>query len=355
LGAEVQSGDLTNGQIATTVNGDDIIVTLSGGNVFINNAQVTVADIITDNGVVHVLDAVLVPGNTVLDVVVNSADHNTLETAVVAAELASTLSDPFGTFTVFAPTDAAFANLDPALLNDLLNDPTGALADVLLYHVLGAEVQSGDLTNGQIATTVNGDDIIVTLSGGNVFINNAQVTVADITTDNGVVHVLDAVLVPGNTVLDVVVNSADHNTLETAVVAAELASTLSDPFGTFTVFAPTDAAFANLDPALLNDLLNDPTGALADVLLYHVLGAEVQSGDLTNGQIATTVNGDDIIVTLSGGNVFINNAQVTVADITTDNGVVHVLDAVLVPGNTVLDVVVNSADHNTSGNGCSSC
>jgi uncharacterized surface protein with fasciclin (FAS1) repeats len=347
LGAEVQSGDLTNGQIATTVNGDDIIVTLSGGNVFINNAQVTVADIITDNGVVHVLDAVLVPGNTVLDVVVNSADHNTLETAVVAAELASTLSDPFGTFTVFAPTDAAFANLDPALLNDLLNDPTGALADVLLYHVLGAEVQSGDLTNGQIATTVNGDDIIVTLSGGNVFINNAQVTVADITTDNGVVHVLDAVLVPGNTVLDVIVNSADHNTLETAVVAAELASTLSDPFGTFTVFAPTDAAFANLDPALLNDLLNDPTGALADVLLYHVLGAEVQSGDLTNGQIATTVNGDDIIVTLSGGNVFINNAQVTVADITTDNGVVHVLDAVLVPGNTVLDVVVNSADHNT--------
>ncbi|HNQ38352.1 MAG TPA: fasciclin domain-containing protein, partial [Prolixibacteraceae bacterium] len=160
------------------------------------------------------------PDSTVVDVVVNSENHTTLEAAVVAAGLAEALSGD-GPFTVFAPTDAAFAALPEGTIPALLADPTGALADILKYHVLAGSVKSTDLSDGMTATTLLGKDIKVTINANGVFINNAKVTVADIMTDNGVVHVIDAVLIPARTtVVDVVVNSENHTTLEAAVVAA---------------------------------------------------------------------------------------------------------------------------------------
>ena len=350
LGAEVLSSSLTNGQTATTLFGQDITVTIDANGVMINDANVIIADIVTLNGVVHVLDAVILPPNvTVADVVINSAVHTTLETAVIDAGLAGTLSDLAGTFTVFAPTDDAFANLDAAVLSALTSDPTGKLANALLYHVLGAEVLSTDLSDGQTATTLFGQDITVTIDANGVQINGANVTIADIKTLNGVVHVLDAVILPPNaTVADVVINSAVHTTLEGAVIDAGLAGTLSDLTGTFTVFAPTDDAFANLDAAVLSALTSDPTKKLQRALLYHVLGAEVLSSTLTDGQTATTLFDQDITVTVDANGVQINGANVTVADIQTLNGVVHVLDAVILPPNaTVADVVINSAVHTT--------
>lgn len=331
LGAEVLSGDLSDGQTATTINGKDILVTIDNGNVFINNAQVTVVDLQADNGVVHVIDAVLLPPVvTIADVVINSPEHETLEAAVIAADLVTTLSGD-GPLTLFAPTDAAFDALPAGTLDALLADPSGDLTDILFYHVLIGQVESTDLMDGQIATTVNGKDITVTIDNGNVFINDAQVTVADITTDNGVVHVIDAVLIPPTiTVVDVIVNSDEHETLEASVIAAGLAGTLSGE-GPFTVFAPTDAAFDALPAGTLDALLADPSGDLTDILLYHVLGAQVLSTDLSDGQMAATLFGQDITVSINNGNVFINDAQVAVADITTDNGVVHVIDAVLIP------------------------
>ena len=346
LAADVRSTDLVDGQMATTINGKDVTVTINANGVFINDAQVTVADIVTDNGVVHVIDAVLIPPTvTVVDVVVNSPDHTILEAAVIAADLAGTLSGE-GPFTVFAPTDAAFQALPAGTIDALLADPSGALTDILLYHVLAADVRSTDLVDGQMATTINGKDVTVTINANGVFINDAQVTVADIVTDNGVVHVIDAVLIPPTvTVVDVVVNSPDHTILEAAVIAADLAGTLSGE-GPFTVFAPTDAAFQALPAGTIDALLADPAGALTDILLYHVLAADVRSTDLVDGQMATTINGKDITVTINANGVFINDAQVTVADIVTDNGVVHVIDAVLIPPTrTVVDVVVESPDH----------
>ena len=130
---------------------------------------------------------------TVVDIIVGSTVHTTLETAVIAAQLDDDLSGA-GPFTVFAPTDDAFANLDAGVLSALLLDPTGDLAQVLLYHVLGSEVLSSGLTDGQTAPTLQGEDITVTITGGDVFINQAMVTTADIETDNGVVHIIDAVL-----------------------------------------------------------------------------------------------------------------------------------------------------------------
>ena len=285
--------------------------------------------------------------NTVVDVIVNSPDHNTLEAAVVAADLVGALNGT-GPFTVFAPTDDAFAALPAGTVDALLADPQGALTDILLYHVVGANALSTDLMDGMTITTLNGDDVTVTINNDGVFINDAQVTVADIPADNGVVHVIDAVLIPPTTtVVDVIVNSPDHNTLEAAVLAADLAGTLSGD-GPFTVFAPTDDAFAALPAGTIDALLADPQGLLTDILLYHVVGANALSTDLMDGMSITTINGKDVTVTINNDGVFINDAQVTVADITTDNGVVHVIDAVLIPPTvTVVDVIVNSPDHNT--------
>ena len=132
---------------------------------------------------------------TVVDIVVNSEAHNTLETAVLAAGLETTLSGD-GPFTLFAPTDDAFAAVDPAALQALLDDPQGALTDVLLYHALDSDVRSTDLMDGMVVPTINGASVTVAINNDGVFINDAQVTMADIVTDNGVVHVIDAVLLP---------------------------------------------------------------------------------------------------------------------------------------------------------------
>ncbi|WP_010663505.1 fasciclin domain-containing protein, partial [Marinilabilia salmonicolor] len=331
VAAEALSTSLSDGQVITTMLGKDIEVTITGGDVFINGAQVTVADIETDNGVVHVIDAVLIPPTTVVDVINDSPDHTTLETALEAAELDIPLNQT-GPFTVFAPTDAAFDALPAGVLDDLLADPAGDLTDILLYHVVAAEALSTSLSDGQVITTMLGKDIEVTITGGDVFINGAQVTVADIQADNGVVHVIDAVLTPPViTVFDIISASADHTTLETALIEAQLDDDLQGE-GPFTVFAPTDAAFDALPDGVLSDLLSDPTGALADVLLYHVVAGTAMSTSLSDGQNITTLLDEDVVVTLSGGDVYINDAMVTLADIESDNGVVHVINVVLIPG-----------------------
>ena len=139
--------------------------------------------------------------STVVDIVVSSEDHTTLEAAVIAAELADDLSGE-GPFTVFAPTDAAFNALPEGTVAALLEDPTGALADILLYHVVGAKAYSKDLSNGQKIATLNGDEIHIKLKDGKAYIDNAMVTVADIKADNGVVHVIDAVITPAKKMAD---------------------------------------------------------------------------------------------------------------------------------------------------------
>jgi uncharacterized surface protein with fasciclin (FAS1) repeats len=350
LDGVVLSTDLSDGLMATTIQGSDITVTINANGVFINDAQVIAADVMTDNGVVHVIDAVLLPPaaptNTILDIVVNSVDHNTLEAAVLAAGLQGALAGP-GPLTVFAPTDAAFAALPAGTIDALLADPTGLLTDILLYHAVSGVALSTDLTDGMMVTTLEGTDVTVTINANGVFINDAQVIVADIMADNGVVHVIDAVLVPEvtpvtSTVVDIIVNSPVHSTLETAVIAAGLADDLSGD-GPFTVFAPTDAAFAALPAGTIEALLADPTGTLAQILLYHVVAGEALSTSLSDGQTITTLQGADVTVSITGGNVFINNAQVIVADLTADNGVVHVIDAVLTPASSVNESNVQTA------------
>ncbi|TCO09383.1 fasciclin domain-containing protein [Natronoflexus pectinivorans] len=347
-GGKVFSDDLSDGMIVTTVQGQRATITINDDGVFINDAHVVLADLEADNGVVHVIDAVITPGPaTVVDIVVGSDVHTTLATAVTAAGLVETLQGE-GPFTVFAPTDAAFAALPDGLLDDLLADPEGALTNILLYHVAGGKVFSDDLSDGMIVTTVQGQRATITINDDGVFINDAQVVLANLEADNGVVHVIDAVITPGPaTVVDIVVGSDVHTTLATAVTAAGLVETLQGE-GPFTVFAPTDAAFAALPDGLLDDLLADPEGALTNILLYHVAGGKVFSDDLSDGMIVTTVQGQRATITINDDGVFINDAQVVLANLEADNGVVHVIDAVITPGPaTVVDIVVGSDLHTT--------
>ena len=331
LGTTVPSSAVTNGAIVQPLSPTNTLkITATGaGNVYINQAQVTAVDLTTANGVVHVTNGVLLPVETVADIAIDNG-FTTLVTAVVTAELLPALTNPLSNLTVFAPTNQAFQDIA-----DELGVPVAALlglpelSDILLYHVLGTEVPSSAVTNGALVQPLNNANTLkMTVTGaGDVFVNQAQVTAVDITADNGVVHVLDAVVLPLETVADVAIDNG-FSTLVTAVVTAELLPALSDPFSEYTVFAPTNQAFTNLATALntdLNGILALPN--LADILLYHVVGGTVLSTQLTAGPVAT-LEGSDVIVSLSGG-VKINDANVTIADVGADNGVVHVLDKVI--------------------------
>ncbi len=330
-----KSSQLSNGMELTALNGNLLNITVNGRTVGVNDAKVNKANFNIGSSVIHVIDKVIIPTlpvrpETVFEIIENSPNHQILEAAINAAELDGALKGA-GPFTVFAPTDAAFNALPEGTVAALLEDPAGALAQILLYHVVGAKALSTELSNGQMIATLQGKEVKVTIADGKVYINNAMVTVADIEADNGVVHVIDAVLLPPTTtVYDIIKNSEAHNTLEAAINAAKLDGALMGD-GPFTVFAPTDAAFSALPEGTVAALLEDPTGALAQILLYHVVGAKALSTDLSNGQMIATLQGKQVKVTIADGKVYINNAMVTVADIEADNGVVHVIDAVLIP------------------------
>jgi uncharacterized surface protein with fasciclin (FAS1) repeats len=335
LGQEVTAAAITNGQVVstlnTTANGTIYLTKTSTGSVFADQANVTTPNLTTDNGIVHVVNKVLLPVKTVVDVAATN-NFTTLLTAATQEELLPALTDPAATLTVFAPTNDAFDDLAEALgtdINGILALPN--LSDVLKYHVLGAEVVAANVTNGAIVNTLSTVNTLkmTKTTSGSVYANHAMVTLADVDADNGVVHVIDNVVLPVETVVDKAID-AGFSTLVAAVVKAELLPALSDPFDTLTVFAPTNAAFDALALALgtdLNGILALPN--LADVLLYHVTEGNVVSGDLTNGSVEM-LNGDDVVVDITNG-VQINDANVTTADVEADNGVVHVIDAVLLP------------------------
>jgi uncharacterized surface protein with fasciclin (FAS1) repeats len=277
---------------------------------------------------------------TVVDIIVESEIHTTLEAAVIAAELADDLSGE-GPFTVFAPTDEAFAALPEGTVEALLEDPTGDLAQILLYHVVSGKVLSTDLMDGLVVETLNGQTVEVTINDSGIFINDAQVTVADLEAENGVVHVINAVLLPEleeelpETVFDIIADSEIHTTLEAAIIAAELDDDLSSE-GPFTVFAPTDEAFEALPEGVVETLLEDPTGDLAQILLYHVVGDTISSTRLKElrGQDAEieTLNGQSVTVRINSDNIFIDDAEIIIrSDIRAENGLVHVINAVLLP------------------------
>ena len=275
----------------------------------------------------------------IVDTAVADGRFQTLVAAVTAAGLVDTLKGE-GPFTVFAPTDDAFAKLPAGTVESLLlPENKQALTDILLYHVVSGSVLAADVINLESAPTVLGKDVAIKVDMGNVYVNDAQVIITDIQTSNGVIHVIDSVILPPaeeaaapGTIVDIAVGDERFSTLVAAVTAAELVETLNGE-GPFTVFAPTNDAFAALPAGTLDSLLlPENKQALTDILLYHVVAGKVMASDVVGLSAAPTVLGKDASITIKDGNVYLNDTvQVIITDIEASNGVIHVIDAVLLP------------------------
>ncbi|HKJ38246.1 MAG TPA: fasciclin domain-containing protein, partial [Anaerolineales bacterium] len=231
----------------------------------------------------------------IVDTAVADGRFTTLVAAVTAAELVDTLKGE-GPFTVFAPTDDAFAVLPEGTVESLLlPENKQALTDILLYHVVSGNVMAADVVTLESAATVLGKDVAIKVEDGNVYINEAQVIITDIETSNGVIHVIDAVILPPaedammeKTIVDIAVEDGRFTTLVAAVTAADLVETLSGE-GPFTVFAPTDDAFAALPEGTVESLLlPENKQALTDILLYHVVSGNVMAADVVTLESAAT-------------------------------------------------------------------
>jgi transforming growth factor-beta-induced protein len=319
---------LTNGQTLTTVEGGTLTVTVEGGEVRVGGMRVTTADVQASNGVIHLVDGVLLGGLNAVQRATVTPDLSTLVDLVGAAGLASTLASD-GPFTIFAPVNSAFAALDPAQVERLVaSENLPLLQKVLGYHVVPGRIRAADLTDGATVTTVEGSQLTIGLTGG-PRVNGAGIIATDIEVSNGVVHLIDAVLTDHLDLVDVAVLNG-FDALAEAVAAAGLVDALrgdNDGAG-FTVFAPTDAAFA-----ALGTVPSDPA-ALAQVLLYHVVPGTALSGSLSNGQTLTTLEGGTLTVSLGNGVTLQgaqNAARVIATDVRAANGVIHAIDAVLTP------------------------
>jgi transforming growth factor-beta-induced protein len=293
----------------------------------------------------------------IVDTAVAAGGFKTLVAAVQAAELVETLKGA-GPFTVFAPTDEAFAKLPAGTLDDLLKpENKDTLTAILTYHVVPGKVMAADVVKLKSATTAQGGDVTITVEGDAVKVNDANVTATDIECANGVIHVIDAVILPpaaeptpkptpepaakteakpaateeAKDIVDTAVAADGFKTLVAAVQAAGLVETLKGA-GPFTVFAPTDEAFSKLPAGTLDDLLKpENKDQLTAILTYHVVPGKVMAADVVKLKSATTAQGGDVTITVEGDAVKVNDANVTATDIECANGVIHVIDAVILP------------------------
>jgi len=271
----------------------------------------------------------------------SDARFSILVEAVVAADLASTLSGP-GPFTVLAPTNDAFADLltELGLTKQQLLTDKALLTSVLTYHVLAGKVNKADVPVGKAIKALQGGIFKIDAVGAALRVTDgrnrtATIVAADLTTSNGVIHAIDKVLLPANkNVVQTAAGLSDFSILVEAVTAADLGSTLSGA-GPFTVFAPTNAAFA----ALLTELRLSKSALLADkalltkVLTYHVLGAQVLKAEVPIGTPITTLQGDTFTIgaALAIADQRGRSASIVGTDVLTSNGVIHVLDKVILP------------------------
>jgi len=372
LPEQVLATDLNLFEAVKTVEGKNLHVTVWGGVVKVGPSltslsKVTAADNLASNGVAHIIDKVLLPPSSleviatpnIVELAESVPALSTLVSAVVAGDLADTLSSA-GPFTVFAPTNDAFAALPSGVVDSLMKPENKAqLVDILTYHVVPVQVLSKDLAPFQAVKTVEGNKLHIQKWGGQVHVGRSllstdlkKVTAADNLASNGVAHIIDGVLLPpaaptppdpkAKNIVELAQSVPSLSTLVTAVVAGDLASTLSSP-GHFTVFAPTNDGFGKLPKGTVHALLKpENKDTLVDILTYHVLPSQVLSTDLVSFQRVGTVEGKNLRVYKSKENVVRVSPDdthfntVTAADNKASNGVVHIIDGVLFAPSQVL-------------------
>ncbi|MFT5276464.1 MAG: transforming growth factor-beta-induced protein [Glaciecola sp.] len=325
------------GNNVETASGAEIPLSVNTNNdrITFGGANVVTPDVYASNGIIHVLDMVVVAdvvvppaGENIVEVAAANDSFSTLVAVLQATGLDAVLADESGVqFTVFAPTDAAFALLGQDTIDALLAD-TDTLENILLYHVISgsAVLQDAAVTVAQsgdnIITMANEQSAALSFVDSTLYVNSSAVSSTDVVANNGVIHVIDQVILPpgmrGEPTLNIVETAlADENfsTLVTALQAADLVDTLADETATFTVFAPTNAAFDKIEDSALEGLLMD-TDALAGVLLQHVVsGAEITAlqAYAANGANVDTVAGNDVTVRLVNFNQAVNDDNAEVA------------------------------------------
>ena len=267
-------------------------------------------------------------GKSIVEVAQAAGSFNTLLAAAGAAGLSETLSSD-GPYTVFAPTDEAFAKLPEGTVEALLKEPA-KLRNILLYHVVPGLVNAKDVVKLRSAKTALGQSVQISAEDG-VRIDNAKVVKTDIEASNGVIHVIDRVILPKD-IVGVAANNGQFSTLVAAIKAAGLAETLSSG-GPFTVFAPTNDAFGNLPDGTLENLLKpENKKQLQEILKYHVVPGNVSAEQAMKLSKAQTVQGEDLTLSNSHKDgLKVDNASVIASDILALNGIIHVIDAVLLP------------------------
>jgi len=333
LEGTVESTQIASQQDAVTEQGERILLQSNADGVTVNGrSSVVSADIEASNGVIHAVDEVLLPAAYrepgIIETAEEAGNFSILLGAIEDAGLTTTLQF-LGPFTVFAPSDAAFQELGIETVESLTDEQ---LNSVLTYHVLDGEVPSSALQPTQTVAALNGENLFITLENDEVIVNGTgSVTSADINTENGVIHAVNQVLLPdafGN-VVDNAVKRYELTTLVDLVTEQNLAETLTASDAEYTVFAPTNAAFESISSTL--STLTDQQ--VTNTLLYHVLATAVESGDLAESQQVMTLNNDEeILIEVSEGVVTINgSATVQIADVAGTNGVIHIIDEVLIP------------------------
>lgn len=268
----------------------------------------------------------------IVDTAVAAGSFKTLAIALTKAGLVDALKGD-GPFTVFAPTDEAFAKLPKGTLDDLLKpENKGRLSAVLTYHVVPGRVPAAKALKLTNAKTLNGQQIDLVVKGSGLTIDNANVLKTDIECSNGVIHVIDNVILPSDK--DIVATAKDagmFKTLMAALTTAELATVLQGD-GPFTVFAPTDEAFAKLPKGTLDSLLKtENRDKLVSILKLHVASGRAFAADALTADKITTLQKEVVRVRLVDGKARVNDAAIVKTDIDASNGVIHVIDTVLMP------------------------
>jgi uncharacterized surface protein with fasciclin (FAS1) repeats len=282
----------------------------------------------------------------VVQVLQSDSNYNLLVAAVVKTDLAQALSDATKNYTVFAPKNNAFRALgivDAAVLNTLTTVQLAELKSTLLYHVLGSKIKAAGVPAGPNANvaTLNTASVYVTNKTAGVFVNGNQVKIADIDATNGVIHSIDAVLLPATGNLKATLASdPNFSLLVTAVLKADstdnaISNALTGA-GPLTVFAPTNAAFSSIGLGTQASINAKTSAELRKILLYHVVAGRVFSSDLSAGNVPT-VQGQNVTIGLTGGATVTgvgnagNPSKIIAVNALASNGVIHQIDRVLLP------------------------
>ncbi|MEM7453915.1 MAG: fasciclin domain-containing protein [Planctomycetota bacterium] len=266
-----------------------------------------------------------------------NGSFDTLVSLVIAADLDDALGS-HGEFTVFAPSDAAFEKLPEGTLDELRKpENREALAAILKYHVIGSEITIADHPPShpiRSAETLQGDEVRFVRDGNDVSVNDSMVTARNISCSNGIIHVIDGVLLPpedDNSIVGVAAEAGSFNTLLAAAEAAGLVDALKGD-GPLTVFAPTDDAFSALPEGTVESLLKpENRDQLATILKYHVVSGKVTAREAVRLGFAETLAGPNVTVSIRDGRLSINDSNVISNDVEADNGIIHVIDKVLLP------------------------